>query len=185
MKLNIYTDVHLYSPAYDGTQIKDVENSYFIGDIVDLANCKKEDIAKCMTMRNAMKVNSKGWIDGNHERISLSNDNIHLTRVLTRVVMVHGDFEAWGDERAVKYRSKSHGAGFLKRQLWTRALKFFEDIWPVKVSKKMITNLHATAVNHSSDIIIAGHVHPSQRFDKVIDGVRIIVLKRGHNIVEI
>ena len=182
MILKIYTDVHLFSPMHDGTVIKP-EGAYLIGDNVDMTNCHKKDIQKALKTRASLQERALGYIDGNHEAYSKGNNHIWV-RGYT-YMMVHGDFEAWGAKRATKYRNKSHGAGWIKRQIWVRLLKFFESIWPVKPSKKMINNMVALAEKKGATVIIAGHKHPRKTYNKVHKNIRIIVLKRGYNEVHL
>lgn len=181
MKLRIYCDIHLYSPMDLKIPITDLEKSIFIGDNVDLANCKKKDHERAMITYNHLKIHSKHWIDGNHERMRENNDYIKMyeNKNMDHIMLVHGDFEAWGIDRAQKYRLKKHCAGWFKRNLWVRALKNFEKIGKHKPSKKMIKNLVAHAKFLNCKTIICGHKHPKDTYDYMHDGVRVIVLKRG------
>jgi len=181
MKLRIYTDTHLFSPMRDITSINKIEKSYFIGDIVDLANVKKKDYKNAMLNYSHLKPNSKGWIDGNHERVSITNDVIRIENTL----LVHGDFEAWGDKRAIKYRSKKHTAGWFKRNIWVRALKNFEKLVKHVPKKKMIDRLVSHAKFRNCDTIICGHRHPRTTYDKMNEGVRVVVLKRGLSEIDV
>ena len=181
MKLRIYTDTHLYSPIYDGTKITNVSDSYFIGDNVDLVNVRKKDYQNALKTNQYFMDNAKGYIPGNHEAISLVNQIIKIGNVM----LVHGDAEAWSKKRAINYRSKKHCAGWLKRNIWVRALKNFEKIGKHKPSKKMIDNLVSHARLRDCTTIIAGHKHPRETYDKLHDGVRVIVLKRGLTEIEV
>lgn len=181
MKLRIYCDIHLYSPMDLKIPITDLEKSIFIGDNVDLANCKKKDHDRAIKMYYHLRHNALHLIDGNHERMAQNNAVVKSDHVM----LVHGDFEAWGDKRAIKYRSKSHCAGWFKRNLWVRALKNFEKIGKHKPSKKMINNLVAHAKFRNCTTIICGHAHPKETYDKLHDGIRVIVLKRGLTEIEV
>jgi UDP-2,3-diacylglucosamine pyrophosphatase LpxH len=181
MTLKIYTDVHLFSPMYDNTKLNDVEESYFIGDVIDFANCKKDELGKAQITYSALKHRAKGWVDGNHEATSVNNEII----IVANTLMVHGDFESWGEKKAMKYRTKSHGAGFFKRQMWVKALRGFEKMYSPKPSKKMLKRMLEMAKKHKVKTVICGHLHPHKTYDRVFGGVRMIVLKRGYNEIEV
>ena len=181
MKLRIYTDLHLFSPMDSTIPINKVDESIFIGDVVDFANCKKSDHDRAMRIYYHLRENALLWIDGNHSRMSINNDIIKIGEVM----LVHGDTEAWGEKRAIKYRSKPHCAGWFKRNLWVRALKNFEKIGKNKPSKKMIKNLVAHAKFRNCNTIICGHTHPRDTYDRINNGVRVIVLKRGLTEIEV
>jgi UDP-2,3-diacylglucosamine pyrophosphatase LpxH len=166
-------------------KITKVSESYFIGDIVDLANCKKKHLEKAKQIRWELATRSLGWVDGNHERIDLNNTVLMIHNSVIAVIAVHGDFEAWGDKKAIAYRSKKHGAGWFKRNLWVRSLKVFEKFGKHKPKQKMINNLIKKAKDFEASVIICGHTHPKKTYDEVHDGVRVIVLKRGLNEVDI
>ena len=182
MKLKIYTDLHLFSPMQSKDKIVNANKSYFLGDVVDLVNCKKKDYSNAMLAYESLKRNALGFIPGNHEAMSKFNDFI---KVDNRILLVHGDFEAWSDKRARKYRSKKHCAGWFKRNLWVKSLMLFEKIGKHKPSKKMINNLVNHAHFRDCATIIAGHKHPKETYDKVHESVRVIVLKRGYSEIEV
>lgn len=161
--------------------ITNVSESIFIGDVVDLANVKKKEHKQAMKVYDHLKSDSKGWIDGNHERLSTTDEVIQIDNIM----LVHGDFAEWGDKRAIKYRSKKHTAGWFKRNLWVRALKNFEKLVKHKPKQKMIDRLVSQAKFRYCTTIICGHRHPRTTYDKMHDGVRVVVLKRGLSVVEV
>lgn len=191
MRFSVWTDVHMYAP---NSLFKTPEeflsrlnpkdpNEYMLGDVVDLANCKNKDVEEAGKARLRLKeVYGKRWIDGNHCRISRTNDLIFPK---AGVVMAHGDFESWGAEKAIEYRSKPHGAGLFKRKLLVRAIEAYEKSVGRTLDQQFIENAVKLAKSHGCHTYVAGHLHPKEIIDIVADSIRIIIVPRGKTEIEI
>lgn len=178
MRIRVVADAHLFAP--NELKIKfnpEDKNEYLIGDNIDLANCSNKDVAIATDTYNQLKISyGKRMIDGNHCRISLTNDLIFPK---AGVIMAHGDFESWGPEKATEYRSKPHGAGLFKRKLLVRAIEAYEKSVGRTLDQQFIENAVKLAKSHGCHTYVAGHLHPKEMIDIVADGIRIIIVPRG------
>ena len=180
MKFKFINDLHLYAPnAILDESVFSPSNSreFYLGDNYDLANCKKSDVKEVQDKVTRLKRLYGGrFISGNHERQS---DSDSLVKINNDVAVMHGDLIFWGEEKSKDYRSKPHGAGFLKRGLWVNALEAIENGYNRKVSSEDRGRFSAMAVSYKVKRIIVGHLHPSEQLDINVDGCLLTVLKRG------
>lgn len=159
-------------------------NVFYLGDNYDLAECRSADVVKLLVARQTlMDKAGDNYIDGNHERSSIVNKTIIRTIGKNRIVMAHGDFESWGSDKAIAYRSGTKGAGMLKRGLWVPALSLYERGIGRNPSKSFIKTASLFAKDHGCNVYICGHLHPKKQFDAVVNGVRVIILKRGRTVI--
>ena len=184
MKLHFVTDYHLGAPNALGTveefaqEVRRRQPLYSLGDNFDFANMKKSEIEKYRKHYDLfahMFTSEVTHIDGNHERISKTNNLI----IVDNVLMAHGDFEFWGEEKAVEYRSKPQGAGLFKRALIVNAIESFERFRTAKIDEDFLNRASTLAKLNGCHTYICGHKHPDKRIETTYNGVRIIVLERG------
>jgi UDP-2,3-diacylglucosamine pyrophosphatase LpxH len=189
----IYNDVHCGSPIEMMNLVEfltemygdSIEHGrvYSIGDNFDLAGCKPEYVeilkkARAQTIGN----HSVAHIDGNHERCNLKPEYINITG---GVLLAHGDFEKWGYKKSVKYRKKKHGASSFKRKFIIPMIEFAEQFGVNRVTKKFKKRVVKLVGELDCHTYICGHIHPKKKLDFVYKGIRIIVLPRGRNKVEL
>ena len=151
-----------------------------IGDNLDFAGCKKKDVAHLAAVyEDINKIRSSKFkhIDGNHERMDTVNNYIFHEDV----VFAHGDFEKWGYEKAMNYRTKSHGASAFKRSVIIPTIEFAEKFGVNRATKKFKEAASKLAKELGCHTYVCGHIHPKKRLDFIYDGIRIIVLPRGVN----
>lgn len=190
MKITLITDVHEGAPNEIKVQYNPMDkDEYLLGDIVDLANCTIGDVPKYKRRRLELKAaynqDKLRYIDGNHCRIILHDQCIRLfDRYGKLVVMYHGDYISWGAEKSLSYRSKKLGASFFKRQILVRAIEQFEETIGRRLTDVKLDMVKKAKADGASTIII-GHCHPKETIDEVIQGVRIIILKRGRSEVDL
>lgn len=181
MKFTFWFDTHIGAPnALPVVFNPDDKNEYLGGDIIDLANCTTK--ATGSFREYYMKLKNKygpRYIDGNHERTSKTNDFIILQGTYHKAILVHGDFESWGKDKAVAYRSKPHGAGAFKRNIIVKAIEIFEANWKRNISTEFYSACVLKAKAMGCDYVICGHMHPPENIVKTIEGVTVIVCKRG------
>lgn len=159
-------------------------NVFYLGDNHDLAECRPDNVVNLTAARQTLEDRAgDNYIDGNHERNSKVNKTIIRTIGKTRIVMAHGDFESWGDERAISYRSDTKGSGMLKRGVWVPGLSLYETFVGRSPSKSFIKTASLFAKDHGCNVYICGHLHPKKQFDAIVDGVRVIILKRGRTVI--
>ena len=156
------------------------ENEFLIGDIVDFANCKKKDLKEANELFDRFKMlYADKYLVGNHE---LTKPKTRYLVINDRIALAHGDYEAWGEAKAEKYRSKEPGAGFIKRALWVNFLESFERYWDRKYKQEFIDRATAVMDELGCDHYICGHMHPKTTAQIVLkDGRTITVLARGRN----
>lgn len=180
MKFKFINDLHLYAPnAILDESVFSPSNSreFYLGDNYDLANCKKSDVKEVQDKVTRLKRLYGGrFISGNHERL---NDQDKFVLVTESVYVMHGDLIFWGAQKSQDYRSKSHGAGFLKRGVWVNALEAFENGYDRKVNDTDLARFLDLALKIDAKRIIVGHMHPSKQLDIEWGGRVLTVLKRG------
>lgn len=186
MKFKFINDLHLYAPnAILDESVFSPSNSreFYLGDNYDLANCKKSDVKEVQDKVTRLKRLYGGrFISGNHERQS---DSDSFAKINNDVAVMHGDHIFWGEEKSKDYRSKPHGAGFLKRGLWVNALEAIENGYDRKISDKDLDRFFDFAMKINVKRIIVGHLHPSKQLDVECSGRVLTVLKRGATELEL
>jgi predicted phosphodiesterase len=194
MKFRLFADTHLNSPIeilrHEVLTEPPHENTLFLGDILDFANSKKDDLETLETFYQMLKSkHGENYIVGNHCRKTIINETvIKTTEYGTRICFVHGDIEA-NPERWIEYRQKPHGAGWFKRKFIIPFIREAEEIIERKPKKENIERLCAKANSHNCSVIILGHHHPKEMIDFVHTylgrAIRIIILPRGLTELEI
>ena len=187
MGTELYTfvnDLHIFAPnelKIKGDQFNpQLPREYYIGDNLDLINCKKKDVPKVQALIDFLREKyGKRFITGNHEA---QRDMDKLIIIKPGVAVMHGDLIFWGIEKSEKYRKKDHGAGFLKRFFWVNALETVEAGYNRKISKEDIDRFDEICKVHGVHTIIVGHLHPEKTITTISpQGNKLIALKRGVN----
>lgn len=190
MKLVIYNDIHcgnprevmgidqlLWSLSIDK---KKSETIYLLGDVIDLKNCPKRqvDVYHGMARELAKTCN---YLFGNHE--AMGSVGVRFIKY-QNIILSHGDLEAWGEERALKFRNSPHGAGPLKRMM-VAAIDEARLLIDAKLSQEHIDRACKLMRDNGCDTYICGHKHPKQRIVHEVNGMKIIVLQKGRNEVNL
>lgn len=191
MKLAVYTDCHVGAPnELDGIVLKmanDIDSEerrlLSIGDNFDFANVRKKDLTWLRQFQQTFELRCAHSISGNHERLSTANEAIRVnTKSGKKFVFVHGDFESWGEEKAVAYRSKPQTAGFLKRSFLVPAIEWFEENYDRQSKPEFLVRCDSTLTGCDADILICGHLHPKEiKKLKTPLGRKVYILPRGCN----
>jgi predicted phosphodiesterase len=185
MLLRIYSDLHLGSPI-EIKRKKLLEefprnNVLLLGDIVDLANCKKSETALYFKMLQDLTDEHRGnYIYGNHERM-VPTDMYILGETF---IAVHGDLQA-NPVKWKKYRSEPWGAGFFKRKFIIPFIHEAEEIIDRKPKADFLERAWEVARYHQKQIFICGHFHPDKTIDMMYKGIRIIIVPRGYTELDI
>lgn len=193
--LRIANDVHVYGPhelvaPYD---LALEYQQYLIGDIVDMANVKKDKIKEAKRfMAHLVKEFNGAYVMGNHELWTEKTMNgldtpeyLVIKNPGNHVLLCHGHVPLWGRKKTAKYMGKKPGAGFFKRTFSKIFNKWRDTFGGFSISEDDIKNLYRYAVEHGCKTIIVGHKHPLETKYYKVKGVRIVILKRGFNEVEI
>jgi hypothetical protein len=179
----VYNDVHLGSTyAYDWC-FPFEQDAILNGDIVDYQNCLKKDVPKYLELIKSLKDKfGDRYILGNHELRAIPCKGFYKHN--SGVIFRHGDHEFWGEKKLDLYIKKATpGAGWLKRNLIARQIDWIRRIYTAKCSDEFFKRAADTARQHKCHTIVFGHKHPLNIVDKVYDGIRVIVLPRGRNII--
>ena len=188
-KFIIYNDCHIGSDYCDDQSLlaqilSEPASDYTIynGDVIDLACCPKDKVAKYETILNAIeRSNIDNFTTGNHERCG--SRNLYLIKTTPdgkKVLFTHGDvFMDW--KKWEKYRSKPKGAGFLKRKL----VSILDDMDWIKgnrpVPESFYEKAYEKAKRHNCNYVICGHLHPLKTQSKIKGDITIMVLPKGRN----
>ena len=178
-----YSDLHVGSKIEmlrdEIVSIWPDDHVHLIGDIVDMANCKKSEVSFYREIHDRLKArHGKRFIRGNHERMTILNEII----IGDTWVAAHGDMEA-NPEHWIKYRSKSHGAGFFKRNLVVPFIKEVEDVIERKPKLEFLERASKLAKLHGKQNYICGHFHPEKLIREFYDGVNIYIIPRGKTVL--
>lgn len=188
-RYTVLNDLHIGAPyeicVNEFNAIVPGPNVVSIGDVIDNKNCLVKDVSMMLTKlkkhANDFGVN---WIAGNHELNQVPGGNYIIK---DNVVFSHGDFESWGIQRAMAFRSgHTPGASALKR-LFVQAvdeLRLLVD--GRKLSDFFIASSIKIMDQYKAKTYCCGHLHPRETIDMILpSGHRIVVLKRGINVIDL
>jgi UDP-2,3-diacylglucosamine pyrophosphatase LpxH len=199
VKLVIYNDLHIGGPkeVMSLTQFRESlrkdenEDVWLLGDIIEMKNCKKSEVGNLgWELTDLYRRYGKQYIFGNHEGmkdIGLRFVKYHPTQAYPNcpaIILSHGDFEAWGEERALKFRHSPHGAGTLKRTL-VAAIDEARLFVEAKLSQAHIDRACTLMRDNKCSVYICGHKHPKKMIVHETNGMKIIVLPKGRNALEV
>lgn len=183
MKYVLYADLHLGSPIEIKPEKLFIagENKILLGDIVDLANCKKDTVQYYRELHDELiGIHGYQYIRGNHERLVIQNE------IITRngVLFAHGDLEA-NPERWAKYRKKSHGAGWFKRKFIVPFIREAEEIIDRKPKQDFLDRAAGLATVNYCHTYVCGHFHVDEVTIVNHKNIKIVLLPRGKTEIEL
>jgi len=178
----VYTDIHRET-KYE-MELEFEEGAIYLGDIFDVTGCKKRRVKKTLKKRQKLKeLAGENYIDGNHEgHIETIDDRVIKRKTLYR----HGDEEFWGRKKAIKFRSKKRGKGFIGRYM-SKTFDVFRMLKPFKMSQEAKERAADSCVRYNCHTLCLGHNHPhsikdftfySRKYDRTF---RFIILPRGRH----
>lgn len=198
MIYSIFTDYHLFAPNALCTHAEFISLVFkekqtpgvrlvYLGDNGDRANCTKDKVAWVTEFLRKMIASGLWFIFlfGNHEREEFLNNVVPKFKAVRGVLFDHGDFRFWGIEKALKYRRKSHGAGFLKRGLVVKGIEMFEKNFESNINEDFVSNAISLMKNNSCHTYVCGHKHPDKTTIIKRGAHTIIVLARGLTRLEV
>jgi len=178
----VYNDVHLFGVhALDNIKIRTTTSDYHLGDIVDMKGCKKKDIQKAREYMEELKKSSSHYLSGNHE---LDQDPETFFHADDGILYTHGDYLVYGDEKADAWRAKTPGRGKWMR-FGLRLIYPFRKFKKLKISEAFKVRCAKKAKEMDCHTVIMGHRHPNKLVDICYMGVRIMILPRGKNTLQI
>jgi len=187
----VYSDLHLF-----GTHKKidiDLEfgpEVFYIGDIVDIKNCRKKNINEAKQLLEKIEKNAgKNYIAGNHELKKGSNEYI----IYKNILLCHGDIFLWSKERYLKWRNGSIKPGksdFIRFLL--RLKNCFVRFRIINLNENVLNKIYkyVLALDKGVNTVIIGHEHPNKIIKKKIainnyPEITIIIVPRGKNYIDI
>jgi hypothetical protein len=187
-ELVVYNDIHMWASNALYMPYSDFEfgpNKFYIGDVVDLANCRPEDKHSAVeTWVDLKRKAGDNWIDGNHERMTVEQECIIVKMPgLRRAVLDHGDYTSWGVEKAAAYRSKPKTAGWFKRTFIVNTIETYEKSIGRTMSDSFANEAAKLALTLGCTIYIGGHLHPTELVKRQVGSVTVIALPRGKNTI--
>lgn len=187
LNITVFTDLHLFAPNemrahFDENKTYD-QSVIFLGDIFDLANCKKSFVPKLREIcKNFIERHQRTFVLGNHERAGTPFKFRYV--VVNNTVFTHGDLEANPDKWGA-YRKKEHGAGFLKRTFIVPFIEDAEQIIDRKPKEDFLKRASTFAKEMGVTNYVCGHFHPKEMIVTDYDGVRIYILPRGQTVLSV
>jgi len=180
--INVYNDIHLFGVhELDHIKITFEDNDFHIGDNIDMKGVDKRKVEDAENMMNYFKRKSKHYCSGNHE---LDTDKDTISERYKDVLFTHGDYLAWGDEKADAWREKTPGRGW-KMRLGLRFIYPFRRFKKLKVSHAFKERCASKARDNRCHTVIMGHRHPTKVVETDHMGIKILILPRGKNTLSI
>lgn len=179
----IITDVHLFgvNPTHSVDDIISIAQQspipvFFIGDIVDMRNARKKDLAYAYQLLQLL-AEKFHFVRGNH---CLNLVNAPDFMIIDTLLLTHGDIPSFGKERSDKFRSQKPGAGWFKRNIISRPLDALRHLVAVRPNESMlrwVTDMKKQypQVTH----MVCGHSHPDKPVFFEVSGVKCVILPRG------
>jgi len=180
----IYADVHRYA-KYE-SELTHEKGAIYLGDIYDLAGCKKREVNLVRSKIAYLKdLVGDRYPLGNHE---LKLSNINDQYIANGILFTHGHLEFWGLEKSIKYMSKKPGKGAIGRA-FSSFLDSVRVAKPFSMSEEQKNRCWDRCMSNNCHTMVLGHKHPAKLEEVLhtVNGqtVRIIVLPRGRNVVEL
>ena len=187
----VYTDLHLYGAHKPvNVPLEFGDNIFYIGDIVDLKNCKKKDlkIAERLLKEITQKA-GENYVPGNHE-LTYGNKKFIVYK---DILLTHGDYFCWKEKRVEKWRGGKKKPGKISIiHLFFRFKNLFARPRGGKLSQKELSKIYnlANSPSYNCKTVIIGHKHPNKILEydyKEKNGIsiKVYVIPRGRNIIPI
>lgn len=189
-KYTFYADTHEGAPHSKKLYSKligevNVEDTFLLGDIIDIANVKKR---KLKTWRKRIELLSEkfgdAYLKGNHECM----DPVSYYRVFDNILCCHGHTIFWEKAKTKKWEKKKGGKGRLSRMFYAAykvgivgANRGKPGTQKLSVAQK--EKCYELCMKHDCKTIVFGHTH--DQCDITYRGIRIINVPRGMTVKEI
>lgn len=184
MKYKIYADIHRYAPHEIHTDFDYGSNCAYVGDIFDIKNTLKKDIAEAIKdqdwhnkMCQKYKVPN---VIGNHD---LLNDGDFYAKK-NNVLFCHGHLEQWPESLIEEWKDKSReGISWFKYLLVESysSIKF----WNWKPKDNELERFYNKAKEYGRDTVVFGHTHTRELVEVKYKGIKIINVPRGIHILDL
>lgn len=185
----IFNDLHFYAAHSLPQFLQEVFSSgtrdpsvYLLGDIIDVGNCHRSEIVNVVEQARRLKDwYGERYIAGNHERgVTGSQSYLQVRDTL----LAHGDIEWWGIEKSKANKNSYRGLGPLEYK--SRAILDDMRHWrQPSFSNEFLERVSEVCYKTGTTQYICGHKHPREKMQTEYKGIRIQVLPRGRNTVEV
>lgn len=151
------------------------QNAYDGGDSFEIKHVEK---ANCANIKNRWETHKKlfagRYVTGNH---SLEREPFNIV-IDNKILLTHGDRVLWSIKKSDDFRDGKacQGSGILQK-IW-----FYRN---GSINNSEAKQLATYAKASGQKITVSCHVHVKSKFDKVVDGIRVINLPRGKNVLEL
>lgn len=181
MILKLFTDLHIFGPLQIMTpqdlllKIKDSDQTVLLGDIVDLKNCRKEDVGRAKDLILTLK-GMCIYVTGNHE-LGFADlpTSSHLNKTFFSHSHLLSNFEKYS-KWDLKY--KEPGAGPFKRKVITPLVDKLRRFKEVRPNQELLENLKDL---YDVERVYLGHSHPPQNIDFRVGEAMVTILTRGEH----
>lgn len=194
MKFNVIADTHYFGAdpvKEDFSQLLKKIDDYFsktiiLGDFIDLKNCEKKKLHEAKSLFKLYK-DSMGakYLNGNHE----CQQDIDVPLVTLGIGFMHGDRIFNGFLGHIESRRHPlDGAGKFQRLLKGAFSKLRNVVeWnDDKLDREDVKyEISKIAKEYGLHTIVCGHCHPSHVIDRMVEGIRIIIVPRGITTLEL
>lgn len=145
------------------------------GDIIDLKNVKKNEVAKYQMMIELLRKEKCIYIGGNHELLT----DLPTFHIDGSTYFSHSDLIS-NQVKYTAFRHREPGAGFLKRNIITPLVDKLRHLVTVRPNVHMISFIgRLKYVNSQILTCIFAHSHPPRTVEWQTSGVYCLILKRG------
>jgi hypothetical protein len=180
--ITVFCDTHIGSKYLTMDIMPKTEDEMKKGDFFDGGDSyeiKNAEKAQCFNIKSRWEAHKKlfagRYVTGNH---SVDRSAGPLNLIIDKTTLLtHGDI-LWSADKRAKFRNEAscQGSGMIQKALAGRNGSISNS------EAKELAN-YARAFNTKT--IITCHVHIASKFDKIVNGIRVINLPRGKNLVTI
>jgi predicted phosphodiesterase len=145
------------------------ERTFYVGDIVDLANTvESEKAAALKQIDNLRKSCGDNYIRGNHEMDSFGKVGENRKKIYKeRILFLHGHTLRYSKDRADYWESGKRSE--YKRGEWDES----------RTLDEVFTEAAKEAETNNCKIVVFGHTHPDSLTVRTINGIKIINVRKG------
>lgn len=196
-EIQIFTDLHIGAKhehkdaglllnLVDKIERKEIavpKDVFLIGDIVERKNILKKDVDKQTRLLRKLKdIFGKNMRFGNHSLFHEIEKYIHLS---SGVTLAHGDFELWGERKAIEYRNKEPGCSWLKYHFLVPAFEEIRHWKPYNLKTEAKERIWKVCRDNNTRNYFCGHTHVSEIQKIMFGGIEINLLPRGYHKIKI
>lgn len=191
MNIIAFTDVHLYAPHAMQVDWHGCLNppQYYLGDNIDITNCPLSSLSLARAEAKWMASHFKDrCVKGNHE-LDAMGEGVPVFLRVGSTLLTHGHHLFWSEAHVRRYDARKPGMPAYKIPLdlgaWLARLDGLRHIARPGLTALFCRRVEQLAVTYNVSMIVCGHRHPPIKIEREVAGVRVVVLPRGRNEVEI